>query len=242
MISGWIRNVVTICVSSFLVFSEAPKRSARMPFDILRRSHPFKRLQHDVNGLQYDRFCEDGNARRTVERAAFRLYACQKMDVALPGQPGLRVGRLTSSMAERLGLPQSVRICAGAGDNAAAAIGTGTVGDAQCNISLGTSGTVFISSESFVSVPNNALHAFAHATDVFIFWDACFQQHPATNGGWNKSFTRTVLRLNRRGLRTICWEQCDYFLPYLMGERSPHNDAAQKDALLGFPCVLRGWI
>lgn len=169
MISGWIRDVVTICVSSFLVFSEAPKRSARMPFDILRRSHPFKRLQHDGNGLQYDRFCEDGNARRTAERAAFRLYACQKMDVALPGQPGLRVGRLTSSMAERLGLPQSVRICAGAGDNAAAAIGTGTVGDAQCNISLGTSGTVLFPAKALYPFRIMRYMRLRMPTDVFIF-------------------------------------------------------------------------
>ncbi len=44
---------------------------------------------------------------------------------------------------------ENVKVVAGAGDNAAAAVGTGTVGDGQCNISLGTSGTVFISSKNF---------------------------------------------------------------------------------------------
>ena len=67
------------------------------------------------------------------------------------------------TMAAALGLPESVRVCAGAGDNAAAAVGTGTVGDGRCNISLGTSGTIFISSRAFGVDPNNALHAFAHA-------------------------------------------------------------------------------
>ena len=57
------------------------------------------------------------------------------------------VGTLKPDVAERLGLPETVKVCAGAGDNAAAAVGTGTVGDGQCNISLGTSGTIFISSE-----------------------------------------------------------------------------------------------
>ena len=56
------------------------------------------------------------------------------------------VGTLTAEAARTLGLPQSVVVCAGAGDNAAAAIGCGAVGEGKCNISLGTSGTVFIPS------------------------------------------------------------------------------------------------
>jgi xylulokinase len=73
------------------------------------------------------------------------------------------VGTIRPSLAEELGLARTVRIVAGAGDNAAAAIGTGTIGEGQCNISLGTSGTIFISSNHFYVDPNNALHAFAHA-------------------------------------------------------------------------------
>ena len=57
------------------------------------------------------------------------------------------VGTLLPELAKQLGLPENVKIVAGAGDNAAAAVGTGTVGDGACNISLGTSGTVFIASE-----------------------------------------------------------------------------------------------
>lgn len=73
------------------------------------------------------------------------------------------VGTLTTAAAAALGLPETVKVVAGAGDNAAAAVGTGTVGAGGCNISLGTSGTVFISSDRFGVDPNNALHAFAHA-------------------------------------------------------------------------------
>ena len=73
------------------------------------------------------------------------------------------VGTLTKEAAQTLGLPESVKVVAGAGDNAAAAVGTGTVGAGGCNISLGTSGTIFISSDKFGVDPNNALHAFAHA-------------------------------------------------------------------------------
>ena len=73
------------------------------------------------------------------------------------------VGTLKPDVASQLSLPETVKVIAGAGDNAAAAVGTGTVGDGMCNISLGTSGTIFISSRTFGVDKNNALHAFAHA-------------------------------------------------------------------------------
>ena len=59
------------------------------------------------------------------------------------------MGTLKEEIAEELGFSENVKIIAGAGDNAAAAVGTGTVGEGKCNISLGTSGTIFISSEHF---------------------------------------------------------------------------------------------
>ena len=73
------------------------------------------------------------------------------------------VGTVLPDVAKALGIPETVKVVAGAGDNAAAAVGTGVVGSGGCNISLGTSGTVFISSHRFGVDPNNAIHAFAHA-------------------------------------------------------------------------------
>ena len=67
------------------------------------------------------------------------------------------VGNLRPEIAKELGLSEEVRVIAGAGDNAAAAVGTGTVGDGKCNISLGTSGTIFISSKKFGVDAHNAL-------------------------------------------------------------------------------------
>ena len=71
------------------------------------------------------------------------------------------VGTLTAEAAQTLGLPADVVVCAGAGDNAAAAVGCGAVGGGKCNISLGTSGTVFITSDTFGVDKQNALHSFA---------------------------------------------------------------------------------
>ena len=64
------------------------------------------------------------------------------------------VGMLLPEIAKELGLSDTAKVTAGAGDNAAAAIGTGTVGNSKCNIPFGSSGTVFISSEKFGVDPN----------------------------------------------------------------------------------------
>ena len=74
------------------------------------------------------------------------------------------VGTPLAEIAAQLGLPAGVKVVAGAGDNAAAAIGTGTIQNGRCNISLGTSGTVFISSDTFAVDRQNALHSFCHGS------------------------------------------------------------------------------
>ena len=70
-----------------------------------------------------------------------------------------KVGQVKADIAEKFGFVGDVTVCAGAGDNAAAAVGTGTVGEGKCNISLGTSGTVFISSDNFGVDSTNGLHS-----------------------------------------------------------------------------------
>ena len=74
-----------------------------------------------------------------------------------------KIGTLTPEIAKELGLNENTVVAAGGGDNAVAAIGTKTVGEGMCNISLGTSGTIFVSSDNFSVDPCNALHAFCHS-------------------------------------------------------------------------------
>ena len=93
------------------------------------------------------------------------------------------VGTLRPEIAEELGLSSAVKVIAGAGDNAAAAVGTGTVGDGQCNISLGTSGTIFISSERFGVDSHNALHSFAHADGKYHLM-GCMLSAASCNKWW----------------------------------------------------------
>ena len=141
-------------------------------------------------------------------------------------------GTLKSDMAEKLGLSSSVKIIAGAGDNAAAAIGTGTVGNGSCNISLGTSGTIFISKDKFGVDKNNALHSFAHADGKYHLM-GCMLSAASSNKWWNEEILKTKDYAHEQETITNLGENNVFFLPYLMGERSPHNDPDVRSMFVG---------
>ena len=144
------------------------------------------------------------------------------------------VGTLRPEIAQLLGFPENVKVCAGAGDNAAAAVGTGVVGDGGCNISLGTSGTVFISSKQFGVDPNNALHAFAHADGGYHLM-GCMLSAASCNKWLMDDILRTKDYAGEQA--PITDEKLGtnhvYFLPYLMGERSPINATNARGAFIG---------
>ncbi len=142
------------------------------------------------------------------------------------------VGTLKPELAAELGISEKTVIAAGAGDNAAAAVGTGTVGDGSCNISLGTSGTVFISTEKFGVDSNNALHSFAHADGSYHLM-GCMLSAASCNKWWMDEIIGTKdYASEQQGIQTL-GENHVYFLPYLMGERSPHNDPDARGAFIG---------
>ena len=142
------------------------------------------------------------------------------------------VGNLKSDIAKELGLTEKVKIIAGAGDNAAAAIGTGTVGDGSCNISLGTSGTIFIASKKFGVDENNALHSFAHADGNYHLM-GCMLSAASCNKWWSEEILKTNNYSEEQKAITKLGENNVYFLPYLMGERSPHNDPMARAMFMG---------
>ena len=145
-----------------------------------------------------------------------------------------RVGCVLPDTASALGLPEGVSVAAGAGDNAAAAIGTSTVGEGRCNISLGTSGTIFISSEKFRVDDNNALHAFCHSDGGYHLMGCILSA-----ASCNMWFCDKVLK---EGDYAAVQAEIDegkpgggdiFFLPYLMGERSPINDTDATGLFIG---------
>lgn len=142
------------------------------------------------------------------------------------------VGTLTNSMANELGLLPSVKVIAGGGDQAVAAVGTGTVGNGMCNISLGTSGVVFIASKEFGVDEHNALHSFAHADGKYHFMGVMLSA-AASNKWWmdevigTKEYNKEQEKIKELGENNV------FFLPYLMGERTPHNNPNARGTFVG---------
>ena len=150
------------------------------------------------------------------------------------------VGPLTPEAARDWGLPETVQVVAGAGDNAAAAVGTGTVKDGSCNISLGTSGTIFIASDKFGVDPYNALHSFAHANGRYHLMGVVLSA--ASCNKWlcdeilqTKDYAgeQKNITLDDLGRNPV------FFLPYLMGERSPINDVNARGTFVGLSMDTR---
>lgn len=142
------------------------------------------------------------------------------------------VGNIKPELAKELGLNDDIKIVAGAGDNAAAAIGTATVGEGACNISLGTSGTVFISSKNFGVDNFNALHSFAHADGNYHLM-GCMLSAASCNKWWMEEILKTKDFAKEQNNIDNLGENNVFFLPYLMGERSPHNDPAARGTFVG---------
>lgn len=142
-------------------------------------------------------------------------------------------GTVKPALAAQLGLESNCVVAAGAGDNAAAAVGTGTVGEGRCNVSLGTSGTVFISSRSFRVDSRNALHAFDHADGQYHLM-GCMLSAASCNQWWMDSIIGTKdYAAEQAGMEERLGENSTFFLPYLMGERSPHNDPKARGMFIG---------
>ena len=144
------------------------------------------------------------------------------------------IGTLKPEIAAKLGLSADVKVVGGAGDNAAAAVGTGTVGDGACNISLGTSGTIFISSENFGVDPNNGLHAFAHADGKFHLMGCMLSAASCNKWLCEDIFKTANYAAEQAGITgDKLGENRVFFLPYLMGERSPINDTDARGTFTG---------
>jgi len=142
------------------------------------------------------------------------------------------VGNMTEAAAAELGLHTGVKIIAGAGDNAAGAVGTGTLENGMCSISLGTSGTVFIASDKFAVDADNAMHSFAHANGKYHFL-GCMLSAASANKWWLEDVIGTKdYSGEQKDIRAL-GENGVFFLPYLMGERTPHNNPLARGTFIG---------
>lgn len=144
------------------------------------------------------------------------------------------VGSVKKDILEQLGIKRDVKVVAGAGDNAGSAIGTGTTQDGRCNISIGTSGTVFISTDSYKKVSNNTIHNFCHANGKYHLMGCILSAASANQwfisdilGTKEYDKERAAISLSDLGENKVT------FLPYLMGDRTPINDVSARGVFLG---------
>jgi xylulokinase len=160
------------------------------------------------------------------------LAACQLSRGQMPSlaEGSAVTGTLRADLAHRWGLPQ-VPVAGGAGDNAAAAIGAGVVRDGQAFLSLGTSGVLFAANAGYRPDPASAVHAFCHAVPGT--WHQMGVILAATDAlEWLSRLTgRSAAELTSR-LGDLRAPGRVLFLPYLGGERTPHNDAHMRGQFL----------
>jgi len=142
-------------------------------------------------------------------------------------------GILRPELAAQWGLGEGVVVAGGAGDNAASACGMGTVREGAAFVSLGTSGVLFAANASYLPNPESAVHAFCHALPAT--WHQMGVILSATDAlNWHSRVTGTsAADLTKELGETLQAPSGVTFLPYLSGERTPHNDAAIRGAFLG---------
>lgn len=143
---------------------------------------------------------------------------------------------LKPELAARWGMQGGVKIAGGAGDNAASAVGMGLVEPGQGFVSLGTSGVVFVSTDRFLPNPAQAMHAFCHALPKR--WHQMSVMLSAASAvSWAaKAFKfadEAALLEAAASVPSAQRERCPLFLPYLSGERSPHNNPDAQGVLFG---------
>ncbi len=142
-------------------------------------------------------------------------------------------GYLSADLARRFGLRQ-VPVVAGASDNAAGALGAGVVRPGEAMLSLGTSGVFFVATDGFRSNPAQAVHSFCHALpgtwhlmSVMLSAAACLDFSARLTGQHDVSVL--LAEAEQRGIHS----DTPLFLPYLNGERTPHNNPAAQAVLFG---------
>ncbi|EUK19066.1 xylulokinase [Commensalibacter papalotli (ex Servin-Garciduenas et al. 2014)] len=143
-------------------------------------------------------------------------------------------GTIKPELANRWGMPKTVTITAGGGDNAAGAIGVGIWRKGQAMLSLGTSGVYFVASDGFLSNPEKAVHSFCHALpntwhlmSVMLSAASCLDWAAKITG------VKSVPELLALAETTGKDPSSVIFLPYLSGERTPHNNAKATGCFMG---------
>ncbi|HET6220964.1 MAG TPA: xylulokinase [Dongiaceae bacterium] len=142
-------------------------------------------------------------------------------------------GTLRSALAAEWGISGEVPVAGGGGDNAAGAVGIGVIHPGDAFVSLGTSGVYFVAGDRFAPAPEGAVHAFCHCLPatwhqmaVILSAASCLTWVTALSGAASEAALLAEIEAADRDPRLL-------FLPYLSGERTPHNDPTATGAFVG---------
>lgn len=143
------------------------------------------------------------------------------------------IGRVTDEASKATGLAPGTKIVIGGGDQAVGAVGTGTIEDGACSISIGSSGVVFVAMDDCkIDYQPSALHSFCHANGRYHMMGVTLSA--ATSNTW---WIQSVLQENNyaklEGAIAHPEQNNLIFLPYLTGERSPINDPNARGTFIG---------
>ncbi|MEM8852975.1 MAG: xylulokinase [Pseudomonadota bacterium] len=161
----------------------------------------------------------------------------ERTDLSLDHMPRLVEGPevsggLRQDIGERYGIPSGTPVAGGAGDNAATAIGMGVIAPGQAFLSLGTSGVLFAASDGYRPAPETSVHSFCHALPQR--WHQMGVILAATDAlNWFATLTGEDAADLTHDLGDLQAPGRPLFLPYLGGERTPHNDTKVRGALIG---------
>jgi xylulokinase len=163
------------------------------------------------------------------------LAASQMPETALPRltEGSERTGTLRPALARRWGMPDGVAVAAGAGDAACGAIGIGAVENGDAFLQIGTSAQLFVTVDSYRPSPETAVHAFAHGLP-----GRWYVMGAMLNGASCLAFASRLFGMDVSDLLAEMGERPArpsqvMFLPYLAGERTPHNDADARGVFFG---------
>ncbi len=217
----------------------------------LRDEEPasFERLAHVLLPKDYIRYRLSGELATDASDASGTLFLDLRsrswssevlgaLDVPVDWLPPVLestqpTGSVTDAVAGGLGLPSGVTIAAGGGDNAAAAIGTAVTHQGLMSSSIGTSGVLFAHADDCTIDPSGRIHAFAHAVPGRY----CVLAVTLSAGGslrwWRDLTGLTYDELVAEAATVEPGSEGLLFLPYLMGERTPHLDARASGGFIG---------
>ncbi|WP_461204942.1 xylulokinase [Clostridium sp. DL1XJH146] len=220
------------------------------------RKELFDRIEHIMLPKDYVRFCltgeyaidysdASGMLLLDVKNKCWSKEVCEFIEVKESQLPKLYesyevTGVVTEEVKKELGLQGEILVVGGAGDQAAGAVGTGTIEEGVISVTLGTSGVVFAAHEEYAVDKNNRLHAFVHANGkyhsmgVMLSAASCLQW-------WVDDVNKGVSfeELLKEAEEIAPGSEGLIFLPYLTGERTPYPDPDAKGSFVGMTTTTK---